>query len=223
MTRILHTPEEIAAVFTEKFGDAIGEVTITEWAEGVKKTPNRAVWIRMSRDVFHDAVQCLVDLDYPHLGVISGADIGDEIELLYHMWIYFGERGREIKVTLAVSLQKSDLSIPTIADIIPGAVYSEREKQEMLGIRVVGIPDSRGLFLPPDFPEGVYPWRKDETGIREDMVKDLWAVGRPTDRPAPPVAPKEEKKKDEEPAPAGDTPEQAPPAEPETGEVKNDE
>jgi membrane-bound hydrogenase subunit beta len=230
MTRTLLKPEEIAGIFTEKFGGEIREVTVKEWAEGVKKTPIRSIWIRLSRDVFKDAVRCLVDIDYPHLGVIAGADTGDEIELLYHMFIYFGERGQEIKVTLAVPLQKSDLRIPTISDIIPGAVYSEREKQEMLGIEVVDIPDSRRLFLPPDFPEGVYPWRKDETGIREDMIKDLWAVGRPTDRPAPPVAPKEEKKKEEEPAPAEETPEKAEPApaeeqpaEPETGEVKSDE
>jgi len=228
MTRTMRTPEEIAALFTEKFGGEIGEVTVKEWAEGVKKTPIRSIWIRVSRDVFKDAVRCLVDIDYPHLGVISGADMGDEIELLYHMLIYFGERGQEINVTLAVPLPKSDLRIPTIADIIPGAVYSEREKQEMLGIEVVDIPDSRRLFLPPDFPEGVYPWRKDETGIREDMIKELWAVGRPTGRPAPPVAPKEEKK--EESAPAGETPEQTEPAEPqkqpaapEPEEVKNDE
>jgi membrane-bound hydrogenase subunit beta len=228
MTRTLHTPEEIAAMFAEKFGGGIGEVAIKEWSEGVKKTPIRSLWIRVNRDSFKDAVRCLVDIDYPHLGVISGADIGDEVELLYHMFIYFGERGQEINVTLAVSLPKDDLRIPTISDIIPGAVYSEREKQEMLGIEVVDIPDKRRLFLPPDFPEGVYPWRKDETGLREDMIKNLWAVGRPTNRPAPPVAPKEEKKK-EVPAPAEETAEQTElpaaqeqPAEPEQ-EVKSDE
>jgi membrane-bound hydrogenase subunit beta len=65
-------------------------------------------------------------------------------------------------------------------------------------VEVVDIPDPRRLFLTENFPENVYPWRKDETGIRADMVKELWAVGRPTDRPAPPVKPKEEKKKEKE-------------------------
>jgi len=191
------TPQEIADVFTTGFGDGIREISVREWAEGSKKTKNTFIWIRLDRNIFRDAVLRLVEIDYPHLGVISGSDTGDGIELLYHFLIYFGVSGAEIMVTLAVPLPKSDLRIPTISDIIPGAVYTEREKQEMLGIDVVGIPDNRGLFLPSDFPAGVYPWRKDDTGIRDDMIKNLWAVGRPTDRPAPYVPPKEEK----EPAP----------------------
>jgi membrane-bound hydrogenase subunit beta len=35
----------------------------------------------------------------------------------------------------------------------------------MIGVIVDGIPDGRRIFLPDDFPEEVYPWRKDEKGI----------------------------------------------------------
>ena len=45
----------------------------------------------------------------------------------------------------------------------------------MLGVKIIGIPDSRRLFLPDDFPEGVYPWRRDETGP-EKMYKNLHEV-----------------------------------------------
>jgi membrane-bound hydrogenase subunit beta len=71
--------------------------------------------------------------------------------------------------------------------MIPGALFSEREKQEFFGITVKDIPDGRRLFLPEDFPQGVYPWRKDETGIPPEMIRNLWEVDRPSDRPAPPV------------------------------------
>ena len=97
---------------------------------------------------------------------------------MYHLYIYWGVPREEILITLKVSLDKTDLKIPTITDLIPGALTSEREKQEMLGIEVVDIPDGRRLFLPDDFPQGVYPWRKDETGIPPDMVKNLWETGR---------------------------------------------
>lgn len=116
---------------------------------------------------------------------------------MYHFYIYWGIPREEILVTLTISLDKSDLRTPTITGIIPGALTSEREKQEMLGIEVVDIPDGRRLFLPEDFPEGVYPWRKDETGIPPDMVKELWATGRdslqlddtpPAPTPEPPTA-----------------------------------
>jgi membrane-bound hydrogenase subunit beta len=42
----------------------------------------------------------------------------------------------------------------------------------MMGITVTGIPDDRRLFIPEDFPKGVYPWRRDETGP-EKMLKVL--------------------------------------------------
>jgi membrane-bound hydrogenase subunit beta len=211
MTRTPITAGQVAGIFTGAFGDGIESITVKEWAEGTQKSKNHAVWIRMRRDLLHDAVKKLIEIDYPHLGVVSGVDVGDDIELLYHMPIFFGIPHAEITVTFTISLPKSDLRVPTISDLIPGAVYTEREKQEMLGIEVTGIPDSRGLFLPPDFPQGVYPWRKDDTGIRDDQVKELWKVGRPEGRPAPPVKPKEKKKKEEDAAAAAKEP--APPAE----------
>ena len=100
---------------------------------------------------------------------------------ILNFFIYYGRsRGSELKVTFTVALPKDDLTVDSISDIIPGAVFSEREKQEFLGIQVVGIPDDRRLFLPDHFPEGVYPWRKDETGIPRDheLAKELWRVGR---------------------------------------------
>ena len=47
-----------------------------------------------------------------------------------------------------------------------------RENQEFLGIIFEGIPDPRRLFLPDDFPEGIYPLRLDEKGITPEMVKN---------------------------------------------------
>ncbi len=212
-TRKVISPEQIGAIFTDTFGDAIEEVKIREWHEGMQKSAQLTIWIRMERAILHDAVARLVEIDYPHLGVISGVDTGENVELLYHFFIFFGMKHQEIGVTFNVALPKSDLTIPTISDIIPGAVYGEREKQDFLGIVVTGIPDSRRLFLPEDFPDGVYPWRKDETGITDGMINELWASGRPTDRPAPPVKPKEKKPPAEEPAkekPAAGEPETEP-------------
>jgi membrane-bound hydrogenase subunit beta len=100
------------------------------------------------------------------------------VELLYHFFVYNSVPNGEISVTLRVPVPKTDLTVDTIADLIPGAVFSEREKQEFFGVKVVGIPDDRRLFIPLDFPEGRYPWRKDETGIPEEMVNKLFLSGR---------------------------------------------
>ncbi|MEO2151589.1 MAG: NADH-quinone oxidoreductase subunit C, partial [Thermococcus sp.] len=52
----------------------------------------------------------------------------------------------------------------------PIATQYEREAAEMVGIVFEGIPDKRRLFLPDDFPEGIYPLRLDDKGIPEEMV-----------------------------------------------------
>ena len=185
MTENVLTPEQVADLFKTKFGTGIREIRVAERREGVKKRPNHNIWISLDRDLLKPAISELVSLHFPHLSVISGVDCGDAIRLNYHFSIFYGHPGRECTVTFSVDLPKSDLTIPTISDLIPGAVFSEREKQEFLGIRVTGIPDGRRLFLPEDFPEGVYPWRKDETGIPDSMVKNLYLSRRPTDRPSP--------------------------------------
>ena len=191
MTGAAMTPQEVLDRFTAAFGPGIKSSRIGERAEGSKKNKNYNIWIRLDRGLLKPAIRQLIDLSFPHFSVIAGSDLGTEVELLYIFSVFYGKPHGEYMVTFAVSLPKDDLTIPTISDLIPGAVFSEREKQEFLGIKVTGIPDNRRLFIPEDFPEGVYPWRKDETGIPESMVKNLWQCGRPTDRPAPPVPEKE--------------------------------
>ncbi|MBP1929642.1 membrane-bound hydrogenase subunit beta [Methanolinea mesophila] len=203
------TAEQVPEYFRERFGAGVKETRVTERREGAKRNPNFNIWIDLDRELLKPAILALMELDYPHLAVISGTDLGEEIRMIYHFSIYYGKKHGEYTVSLAVHVPKTDLSIPTISDLIPGAVFTEREKQEFLGIRVVGIPDNRRLFLPEDFPEGVYPWRKDETGVPDSMVKDLYMSQRPTDRPAPPAGEKElcEIEPKAEPAPAS-SPEQ---------------
>lgn len=200
--RATMTPQQVADHFTGKFGDLITDVRVLEWGEGVKKVPKRSIWMRITREKIVDAVRELTTIDYPHLGVISAVDTGDLIELLYHMQIFFGGRHEEIEITFTVQIPKSDPHVPTISGVIPGAVYTEREKQEMIGVIVDGIPDNRRIFLPEDFPDGIYPWRKDEKGIPETMIRHLWKVGRPEGRPSPAVKVIEKDGKPDEP-PAG--------------------
>ena len=187
----LLSPQEIAEVLQAAAGAGFVSARCTEWAEGVKGRKSKQAWLKITRESLIPTLQRLVEIHYPHVSVIACADVGAQVELMYHFHVYWGIPHEEVLVTLTVSLDKADLKVPTITGIIPGALTSEREKQEMLGIEVVDIPDGRRLFLPEDFPAGVYPWRKDETGIPPDMIKDLWATGRENlkfeDNPPPPA------------------------------------
>jgi len=113
----------------------------------------------------------------PHFSVASGYDMGETIELIYHFAIGFGGKLDEFIFSLKVILPKNDLVLESITDFIPGALISERELQEMLGVKIKGIPDSRRLFLPKEIPKGVYPWRRDSKGLQK-LVRNLNEAGK---------------------------------------------
>ena len=161
------TPEEIVNYFKEKFTTKIKSTTIKKRTTGLKKKEFVNIWIKIDKSIFKNFIEHLCNLTYPHLAVCSGNDLGNQIELIYSFSIYYGKHLREISLNLCVEVPKSKPEIETICDWIPGALITEREKQEMLGIKITGIPDNRRLFLSDDFPENVFPWRKDEQTKKE--------------------------------------------------------
>jgi membrane-bound hydrogenase subunit beta len=159
------SPQAVIDSFRRELGGGFVTGTVYEREVAVKKNKFRSLWIEVKRSAFRQAVEHICRLqEHPHLAVISSSDLGAEVELIYHFTIYYGHHLEELSVGLRIKLPKSDLTVPTITDLIPGAIFTERETQEMMGVKVVGIPDGRRLFILEDVPEGVYPWRKDETG-----------------------------------------------------------
>jgi membrane-bound hydrogenase subunit beta len=159
------SPQGIVDSFKKTLGGGFVDGKIYEREVAVKKNRFRSIWIHVKREAFRDAVEHTCRLQpYPHLAIISSSDMGDDAELIYHFTIYYGSHLEEISLGLKITLPKKDLKIPTVTDLIPGAIFTERETQEMMGVEVTGIPDGRRLFIADDIPEGVYPWRKDETG-----------------------------------------------------------
>ncbi len=159
------SPQGIVDSFKKTLGGGFVDGKIYEREVAVKKNHFRCIWLYVKREALREAVQHLSRIqEYPHLVIISSSDLGDDVELIYHFTIYYGGHLEEISVGIRVTLAKKDLKIPTITDLIPGAIFTERETQEMMGVEVTGIPDGRRLFIADDIPEGVYPWRKDETG-----------------------------------------------------------
>ena len=172
-------PDEIVELFKTGLNESaiIGSRVETKTA-GVKKNSYNVIWLQVNPQNLKDAVKLLSSIQFPHFAMISGNDIGENIELIYHFSIYYGEKFKEISINLTTYLPKEDLRIPTITDLIPGAQTAEREIKEMLGVIVEGLPGLANIFLPKDFPKGVYPLRKDETGAmkmanKEEEVKKV--------------------------------------------------
>ena len=104
------------------------------------------------------AVRALDEARWGYLAGITGLDLGAEagqLEVLYHFC-----SGAAV-VTLRVRLPRDSAVVLSICDVLPAASFYERELREMLGVEVVGLPHQDHLFLPDDWPNGVYPLRKD--------------------------------------------------------------
>jgi membrane-bound hydrogenase subunit beta len=165
-------PETILSSFRTALGNRLLEDRAIERSEGnIAPRPVYDLWVVVDRASLHDAVAHLCAKFNPHLSVISGDDLGDGIALNYHFSTGWGERYGEATCTIRTVVPKSDLRVPTITDLLPGAQTSEREKREFFGIEVVGIPDARNLFLPEDLT--IHPWRKDLDDETKPFVKRL--------------------------------------------------
>jgi hypothetical protein len=56
---------------------------------------------------------------------------------------------------------------PSVTPRVPAAVWGEREVRDMYGLVPVGLPDERRLVLPDDWPDELYPLRKDSMDYRQ--------------------------------------------------------
>jgi Ni,Fe-hydrogenase III component G len=165
-------PQEILSSFKQALGAAVLDDRTIERAVGVlDPKPVYDVWLVVDRGGLHDAVAHLCANFNPHLSVISGDDLGDEVAFNYHFSAGWGERFGEITFTIRTVVPKNDFRIPTICDLLPGAQSSEREKHEFYGIEIEGIPDDRNLFLPEEAT--IHPWRHDLQSETDAEVKRL--------------------------------------------------
>jgi len=62
---------------------------------------------------------------------------------------------------IEVEARRDRASVPSITPLMPAANWAEREAMDLLGIRFEGHPEPYRLILPDDWPEGIYPLRKD--------------------------------------------------------------
>jgi NADH:ubiquinone oxidoreductase subunit C len=132
---------------------------VAEWTkEAERPEPNRLDVTLTRPDDLVPSVTALRVKRLGYLSAITGIDLGaeaGEVEVLYHFCT-----GTAV-VTLRVRTPREEASVPTLCDIIPSAEPFERELSEMFGVTVVGTPNPEHIYLPDDWPDGVYPLRKD--------------------------------------------------------------
>jgi len=89
---------------------------------------------------------------------VTGIDAEDCFEVLYHF--SYDQLGTVITVKAFIR-DRENPAIESIAPFLPAAEWIEREIHDILGIDFKNHPNLRRLLLADDWPEGVYPLRKE--------------------------------------------------------------
>jgi NADH-quinone oxidoreductase subunit C len=90
--------------------------------------------------------------------IVSGIDAEDCFEMLYHF--AYDKLGLVITVKAFIR-DRENPAIESISPFLPAAEWIEREIHDILGIDIKNHPNLERLILADDWPEGVYPLRKE--------------------------------------------------------------
>ncbi len=145
--------------------------------EEINRNPEDQITILCKRG---DLPQVVRSLYYEHGGWLSNMVANDERQINGHFALYYilsMEGGKLDKddelpqdekcwITVKTLIPADDPTFPSVAPYVPAAVWYEREARDMFGLTPEGIPDSRRLVLPDDWPEGLHPLRKDSMDYR---------------------------------------------------------
>lgn len=153
------TPEEVLGDLRKKFKDDIIEIL----GERSKK-----VYIEIKQESLVKVASYIFKELKARFSTASGVDMRHHMEILYHFLI----EDINLLISLRVKLQKSKLEIDSLSPIFEGANWIEREMHEILGINFKGHPDLRRLLLPDDWPDGVYPLRRDYKEWDKNVIRD---------------------------------------------------
>lgn len=94
-------------------------------------------------------------LRFNSLMCLSGLDLGEELQVVYHL---FSIEHRH-KMTIKVHVPKEDPKVPTVSKVWPTANWHEREAYDLIGVVFEGHEDLRRILLPDDWAG--HPLRKD--------------------------------------------------------------
>jgi NADH-quinone oxidoreductase subunit C len=122
----------------------------------VKATPE---WVVVAAEKLVEVATFLRDdaeMDFVYLASLVGVDRLDHFEVVCHLQSL---RHNQMMVLKMRALDYGSPEAPSLAPVWRGAELQEREVYDLMGIRFVGHPDLRRVFLWDGFPG--HPLRKD--------------------------------------------------------------
>ncbi len=167
--------EEVLKMLRSRFGNLVKDVKVI--------SRNQAV-VTVTRDALPKVVLYLLKeagIPEAQLSTVVGIDetpIKGFLSVTY--WVSSNAGGGDVWVGVRAYLTLDDPVIKSVTPQHPGANWYERENRDLLGIVPEGHPDPRRLVLPDDFPDGVYPLRKDYDYRRKDFSKPSYPFRMPS-------------------------------------------
>ena len=135
------------------------EVKLGNIARRIEYVSGAGLIVEVPKDLIRDAVKVVYDELDAYLRVVAGAD-ERPIKGVFSSYYVFGLDNIGLNIIITTYMDPENPSISTVADIAPSADWYELEMYDLLGIRV----ENRQLYrfvLPEDWPERLYPLRKD--------------------------------------------------------------
>ncbi len=153
------TREEVLCDLRKKFKDDIVEI-LDKCSKKVYIEIKQESLVKVASYIFKDLKA--------RFNTASGVDMRNHMEILYHFLI----EDINLLISLRVKLQKPKLEIDSLVPVFEGANWIEREMHEILGINFKGHPDLKRLLLPDDWPDGIYPLRRDYKEWDKNAIRD---------------------------------------------------
>jgi len=142
--------DEVASPPVEGLKSTIGAENVLE----VQARRARRLFIAVRDEALKDAVAYLAKAGFGHITTMTGLDLGEKLEVVYHL----DKDG--VQLSLKTTIPESHPVLKSITDVLPGAVFYEREVHDLLGVVFEGHPDLSPLVLPEGWPKGLHPLRK---------------------------------------------------------------
>ena len=140
--------EKALSTIKEQFGSVLIDVF---------EKNDRRVYITVNKE----EIPRICRFMYEDLGgrfvIASGVDTRSGVEILYHFM--FPEEHQLI--TVKTKVKKPSPEIESIATFLTAANWIEREIFDILGVVFTNHPDPRRILMADEWPEGVYPYRRD--------------------------------------------------------------
>lgn len=145
------TSQQVIEQMRAKFGEGL---------QAAEEPVSGTIYLTMDKDLIQPACRYLQDDLGGRFLISAGIDRRPREGCLSVSHIFSRDKEKQF-ICLRADVSENGAEVASITPWVEGANWSERECQDLLGVKAKGHPDPRRLVLSDDWPEGVYPLRKD--------------------------------------------------------------